>query len=103
MVDIDPEMVRIAKELPFLKRLNEKSMSSPKLTAFNDDAFSFINQPGILYDRVIIDMPDPHNEAIKQTLFSRILYHDKTPHGAKWGTSHSKFIAVFYAPSFLVY
>ena len=73
LVDIDPEMVRIGKELPFLKRLNEKSMSSPRLTAFNDDAFSFINKPGILYDRVIIDMPDPHNEAINK-LYSREFY-----------------------------
>ncbi|MCG7532854.1 polyamine aminopropyltransferase [Psychrobium sp. MM17-31] len=73
LVDIDPEMTRIAKELPFLKRLNEKSMWSPKVTAFNEDAFSFINKPGILYDRVIVDMPDPHNEAINK-LYSKEFY-----------------------------
>jgi len=73
LVDIDPEMLRIGKDLPMLKRLNEKSMSSERLTAFSEDAFSFINQPGILYDRVIIDMPDPHNEAINK-LYSREFY-----------------------------
>lgn len=73
LVDIDPEMLRIGKELPMLKRLNEKSMSSERLTAYSEDAFSFINQPGILYDRVIIDMPDPHNEAINK-LYSREFY-----------------------------
>lgn len=73
LVDIDPEMTRIGKELPFLKRLNNKSMSSPRLTTFNEDAFSFINQAGIMYDRVIIDMPDPHNEAINK-LYSREFY-----------------------------
>ncbi len=73
LVDIDPEMVRIGRELPMLTRLNQKSLSSDKLTSFSEDAFSFINQPGILYDRVIIDMPDPHNEAINK-LYSREFY-----------------------------
>ena len=73
LVDIDPEMVRISSELPILTRLNKESLSSEKLTAFSQDAFSFINQPGIMYDRVIIDMPDPHNEAINK-LYSREFY-----------------------------
>ncbi|MCK4707641.1 MAG: polyamine aminopropyltransferase, partial [Gammaproteobacteria bacterium] len=73
LVDIDPEMLRIGRELPILKRLNKNSMSSERLTAFSEDAFSFINKPGILYDRVIIDMPDPHNEAINK-LYSREFY-----------------------------
>ncbi len=73
LVDIDPEMVRIGRELPMLRRLNHKSMDDPRLTAFTEDAFSFINQAGISYDRVIIDMPDPHNEAINK-LYSREFY-----------------------------
>ena len=73
LVDIDPEMVRVSKELPILKRLNKGSLFSEKLTAFSEDAFSFINKPGVMYDRVIIDMPDPHNEAINK-LYSREFY-----------------------------
>lgn len=73
LVDIDPEMVRLGRELPVLTRLNKKSLSAERLTAFSEDAFSFINKPGILYDRVIIDMPDPHNEAINK-LYSREFY-----------------------------
>ena len=73
LVDIDPEMIRIGTELPMLKRLNRDSMLNTKLTAYAEDAFSFINKPGILYDRVIIDMPDPHNEAINK-LYSREFY-----------------------------
>jgi len=73
LVDIDAEMIRISSELPVLNRLNEKSLHSEKLTAYSQDAFTFINQPGILYDRVIIDMPDPHNEAINK-LYSKEFY-----------------------------
>lgn len=73
LVDIDPEMTRLGRELPMLAQINKKSLHSDKLTVFNVDAFSFINTPGILYDRVIIDMPDPHNEAINK-LYSREFY-----------------------------
>ncbi len=73
LVDIDPEMIRIGRELPMLRRLNNKSMNDPRLTAFSEDAFSFINRPGIAYDRVVVDMPDPHNEAINK-LYSREFY-----------------------------
>ena len=73
LVDIDPEMTKISKDLPMLAELNQHSLDNSKLTVYNEDAFSFINQPGILYDRVIIDMPDPHNEAINK-LYSKEFY-----------------------------
>ena len=73
LVDIDPEMTRISRTLPMLADMNEHSLDDPRVTVYNEDAFSFINQAGVLYDRVIIDMPDPHNEAINK-LYSREFY-----------------------------
>lgn len=94
LVDIDPEMLRIANELPMLRRLNKGSLDAEKLTAFSQDAFSFINEPGIDYDRVIIDMPDPHNEAINK-LYSREFYtmikRRMTPEGILVSQSSSPF------------
>ena len=73
LVDIDAEMTRISSTLPMLTKLNKHSLDDKKVTVFNQDAFSFINQAGIAYDRVIIDMPDPHNEAINK-LYSKEFY-----------------------------
>jgi len=73
LVDIDPEMTKLGKHLYLLSKINENSLEHPKVTVFNEDAFTFINQAGILYDRVIIDMPDPHNEAINK-LYSKEFY-----------------------------
>ncbi len=73
LVDIDPEMTSIGSTLHTLTKLNKNSFKNEKVTVFNDDAFSFINKAGIAYDRVIIDMPDPHNEAINK-LYSREFY-----------------------------
>jgi len=73
LVDIDPDMTRLGKHLYQLAKLNQYSLSNDKVHIYNQDAFTFINQAGILYDRVIIDMPDPHNEAINK-LYSREFY-----------------------------
>lgn len=73
LVDIDPEMTRISASLPMLVDMNQRSLEDARVNVYNDDAFSFINQPGVLYDRVIIDMPDPHNEAINK-LYSKEFY-----------------------------
>ncbi|MCO7224604.1 polyamine aminopropyltransferase [Pleionea sp. CnH1-48] len=73
LVDIDPEMTRVANELAVLAQMNGESLKSEKVTVFNEDAFTFINQPGVAYDRVIIDMPDPHNEALNK-LYSKEFY-----------------------------
>ncbi len=73
LVDIDPEMTKLGKHFYLLSKINERSLDNPKLTVFNEDAFTFINKAGMLYDRVIIDMPDPHNEAINK-LYSKEFY-----------------------------
>ncbi len=73
LVDIDPEMTKLGEHLYLLSEINQNSLKDAKVTVFNEDAFTFINQAGILYDRVIIDMPDPHNEAINK-LYSKEFY-----------------------------
>jgi len=73
LVDIDPEMTRIHTELPMLRYLNEGSLLSEKVNVFHEDAFTFVNRPGIGYDRVIVDFPDPHDDAIGK-LYSREFY-----------------------------
>lgn len=73
LVDIDPEITRFCGTFPEIVRLNGDSLSHPKLTVINQDAFTFANQPGIRYDRMIIDLPDPHNESLNK-LYSREFY-----------------------------
>ncbi|MBT5231196.1 MAG: polyamine aminopropyltransferase [Methylococcales bacterium] len=74
LVDIDPAITKMARRFAGMTRLNENSLEDPKLTIHHVDAFTFINNPGEPYDRVIIDMPDPHNEALNK-LYSREFYY----------------------------
>ena len=73
LVDIDPLITEFGQSNAIIRRLNESSLSNPKLNVYNDDAFSFLNSEGILYDVIIIDLPDPHNEALNK-LYTKEFY-----------------------------
>lgn len=94
LVDIDPAITEFCSTFPDIVKLNEGSLKHPKVTIFNTDAFSFANQPGLLYDCIIIDLPDPHNEALCK-LYSRefytILKHRMKPNGFLVTQSSSPF------------
>ncbi|WJE52062.1 polyamine aminopropyltransferase [Bacillus cereus] len=66
LVDLDPEMIKLAKENPHLLRLNQNSFRSSKMNFVNDDAFNFLKQTNDFYDVIIIDLPDPNNEALNK-------------------------------------
>lgn len=94
LVDIDPAMTKFSSEFPAMVKMNAGSLSNPKLTVYNVDAFNFVNQPGIHYDRIIIDMPDPHSEVLSK-LYSREFYvmikQRLNPHGYLVTQSSSPF------------
>ena len=47
-------------------KLNENALADTRVHVHNIDAFVFIKDAAHLYDRVIIDMPDPHDAAISK-------------------------------------
>lgn len=73
LVDIDPAMTDLGRNFAPLARLNADALKDPRVKIHNTDGFIFINKPGPLYDRVILDFPDPHNEAIAK-LYSQEFY-----------------------------
>lgn len=80
MVDIDPAITQFCARFAPIVRLNQSSLDSEKLNVVNEDAFSYLLDycgklgPGFeKFDRVIIDLPDPHNEALDK-LYSKEFY-----------------------------
>ncbi len=73
LVDLDKAITDFAVEFEPLRKLNQKSLLDPKVTVINGDAFSFIWKSKKQFDRVVIDMPDPRNEALSK-LYSREFY-----------------------------
>lgn len=66
LVDLDPAMTDLGRDFAPLVQLNGASMQSPVLKVHNGDAFNFVRKTKQRYDRVIIDFPDPHNEALSK-------------------------------------
>jgi spermidine synthase len=74
LVDIDPAITEICSTLAPISRLNQGALEDPRVVIRNEDAFSFLRQSQDIFDRVIIDLPDPHNEALSK-LYSVEFYN----------------------------
>ncbi|MGO4393618.1 polyamine aminopropyltransferase [Variovorax sp. M-6] len=64
LVELDPNMTRLFSEHETLAALNGHALNSPKLRIVNTDAFQWLQQPGEVFDVIVVDFPDPTNFAI---------------------------------------
>jgi len=96
LVDIDPAMTDLGRVFAPLANLNLQALRDSRIKVHNTDGFVFINQPGPLYDRVILDFPDPHNEAIAKLYsleFYTMLKRRMSPDGVVVTQSSSPFFS----------
>lgn len=61
LVDLDPEMTRLAHENPLLRELNDEALHSPRVKVENADAFVWLGEGDGVFDAAFIDFPDPHS------------------------------------------
>jgi spermidine synthase len=59
-------MTDLGRDFAPLVELNGESMKADVLHVHNGDAFNFVQHTDTVYDRIIIDFPDPHNEALSK-------------------------------------
>lgn len=74
LVDLDPEMTRLFSSNKMLSALNEHSLTNPKVTIENKDAFIWMKESQTTYDCVIIDFPDPSSFGLGK-LYSNTFYN----------------------------
>ena len=85
LVDLDPEMTTLSQRFPALAELNGKSLSNPRVTIMNQDAFLWVQEPGPQFDAAILDFPDPGTFAVGKlytTRFFRLLKQRLAPGAA---------------------
>ena len=76
LVDLDPEMTKLFSTNPMLSKLNQGSLTNPKLHVINADAFPWLAETKEMYDFVVVDFPDPTNYSLGKlytTVFYRVL------------------------------
>jgi spermidine synthase len=75
LVDLDPEMTHLFRDTPQLAQLNQGSLSSPRLTVHNSDAFRWVREARGTYDAIIVDFPDPTEFSLGK-LYTESFYHE---------------------------
>ncbi len=73
LVDLDPEVTRLATTHRMMLELNEESMLDPRVNIVNADAYQFLEQAKEFFDVIIADLPDPKNTSLAR-LYSREFY-----------------------------
>jgi spermidine synthase len=84
LVDLDPEMTRLFRTHPELRRLNRAAFDDARVRVVNEDAFIWVDQPDQLFDFAIVDFPDPSNFSLGKlytTTFYRMLLRHLAPDG----------------------
>lgn len=74
LVDLDAEMVRLAKENPIFTDLNHNALNNKKVEIHIGDAFTFLEDFKGLYDVIYIDLPDPNSVDLNK-LYTREFYY----------------------------
>lgn len=84
LVDLDPSMTHLGQTFGRLTDLNRNSLNDPRVTVANDDGYQFLANSPDLYPVIIIDLPDPRNEALAK-LYSKEFYTLVKRHLARGG------------------
>lgn len=92
LVDIDPSMTALSRRFEAIRKLNQDSLEDKRVTLIHADAFNYVQQAyariqptGQWYDRIIIDLPDPHSEVLNKLYcseFYKLVYRVLTDDGA---------------------
>lgn len=86
LIDLDPEMTGLSKNLAILDELNGRAFQDPRVKVINSDAFVWLDQNEAgPFDVAIIDFPDPNNYALGKlysTRFYRLLKAKLKPDSA---------------------
>ncbi len=96
LVDLDPEMTNLASSHPVLVRLNRDSLQDPRVQVVNQDAFSFLQETRLLFDAIIIDLPDPNSVDLAR-LYSLNFYRLCHKHLKRGGTVVTQATSPFFS------
>ena len=84
LVDLDAEMTDLFARQAALVELNGGSLTDPRVTVVNADAFVWLDGHGERYDFIVVDFPDPSNYAVGKLYtgaFYRLLARHLEPGG----------------------
>ncbi len=96
LVDLDPGMTELCSTDPQITAVNKGSLSDSRLTVINTDAYEYLEKTDGLYDVIIVDLPDPNNEALNK-LYTNVFYRMCASHLDDGGIINVQSTSPYYA------
>lgn len=96
LLELDPKMVNLARQHPFLVQANEEAFTDPRVEVRYGDAFTVAPQLEETFDVILADFPDPDRKVIAKLYsegFYRRLRSRLTPNGVFVTQASSPFFA----------
>lgn len=96
LVDLDKAVTEMFIQNETLHALNNKSLTSPKVSVVNEDAFVWIRNQKKIFDFIVIDFPDPSSYSLGKlytTSFYNEVYRILSAKGAMVVQSTSPYVA----------
>jgi spermidine synthase len=84
LVELDPEMTKLAREFPLLHKLNEGAFDRPEVKVIHNDAMVWLKDNEQRFDVIVVDFPDPNNFALGK-LYTTGFYRLAKKHLAEGG------------------
>jgi len=97
LVDLDPAMTGLAQTHPVFLKINHGSLNDPRVEVINQDAYQFVANNSVLYDVVIIDLPDPKSVSLS-LLYSVGFYKMIRRHLKPYGAMVTQSTSPLYSP-----
>ena len=96
LIDLDPGMIQLCSEDQQILALNGGSLKDPRVTIHNQDAYEYLEHSEELYDVILVDLPDPNNEALAK-LYTNVFYRMCANHLTDTGILNVQSTSPYYA------
>jgi len=96
LVDLDPEVTRLAIKHPLFLEVNGQSLLNSKVQVIHEDAFTFLNESNEYFDVILGDLPDPRNVSLSR-LYSREFFKTVRKRLSKQGVFVTQATSPFFA------
>jgi spermidine synthase len=97
LVDLDDELIALFRTHPTLTELNVDALDDPRVTVHADDAIRFVDESHSRWDVILMDLPDPNDEALSR-LYAQSTYRMVLSHLEPDGILVTQATSPFFAP-----
>ncbi len=96
LIDLDPGMTQLCSTDPQITAVNQGSLTDERMTVINMDAYEYLEGSDEMYDVIIVDLPDPNNEALNK-LYTNVFYRLCAQHLSDGGVINVQSTSPYYA------